>query len=147
MQVTLRFFSNERWSIRATVLTVLILIVVFALRVRMSVQVLLAASLLAMLAPMSELGHKLVFSFFLCMLMHFTSTRRPESWLSFWHTALAFALAVLLAHYVPSAVYTPFQYNSVLRLLTIASILVWMLYFGLLVVGIDIAPYVYAYIY
>ena len=147
MQVTLRFFSNERWSIRATVLTVLILIVVFALRVRMSVQVLLAASLLAMLAPMSELGHKLVFSFFLCMLMHFTSTRRPESWLSFWHTALAFALAVLLAHYVPSAVYTPFQENSVLRWLTIASILVWMLYFGLLVVGIDIAPYVYAYIY
>ena len=120
MKVLFSFFASKAWSLHAVVITSVILGVFKAGGIAWTPQNLVLASLLAMLDT-SSLLPKLIFAYFLAALLRMPLV--PKS--------IVVVLATLIADQVTTKMTTTlFDAFPLLRGLSTAAIVVWILYFA-----------------
>ena len=98
MILKLKFFDREDWSTIATIRTILVLVVLWAFGIPFGPSVLILSTVLAMMFD-SSLTAKVIFTFFLCMMLKLGTDRGS----SFFKFTIPFLVAALLLHVVKDA--------------------------------------------
>ena len=129
MLLKLKFFDEENWSAVATVKTIVALIVLWALGISLLPSVLVFSTILAMMYD-SDLLTKLIFTFFLCMMLSLDSRRGVD----FFNFTGPFIVAALVLHALrDNEKIKDISEVKVVRFLLFAAVAVWMIYFSLLI--------------
>jgi hypothetical protein len=118
MIISFKFFDKEEWSVHATLLTIIILIIYRAgIKNIMQLKLLVLASLIAMIQ--GELLPKLIFTFFLCLLVW----NKNEFILG---TILSL-IASIVTYYIPSnnIITNTINNNKILKYITFICIAIW----------------------
>jgi hypothetical protein len=120
MIISFKFFDKEEWSVHATLLTVIILIIYRAgIKNIMQLKLLVLASLIAMIQ--GELLPKLIFTFFLCLLVWNNKDFLLGTTLSL--------IAAIVTYYIPlnNIITNTINNNTILKYITFAFIALWFI--------------------
>jgi hypothetical protein len=122
MIISFKFFDKEKWSLHATFITLIILII-FKLGFKSinKLNILILASIISMITPDTNLLTKLIFVFFLCLL----SWNKKEFIIG---TTLAL-LSVIVTYYIPiNNPITQLSINNIfIKYTNIVFIILWFL--------------------
>ena len=125
MLVSFRFFDKESWSIHATVLSAIILII-FRLGFKNinKLNVLVFASIISMITPDISLLNKVIFVFFMCMICW--------SKKNFIKGTILALIASVITYYIPekNIVNDVIQNNNLIKYSSIIVIVIWFLLIG-----------------
>ena len=140
MKVSFKFFDkDDRWSIHATLLSVIILIVyLLGLKNILKLKILVFATLISMIQ--ADLWPKMIFIFFMCMICW----NKDEFVLG---TSLSL-LAGILVHYIPenNFLVDAFMNNKILYYFFYTVIVLWFIVVGHILLdemfGVNIIKYI-----
>ena len=125
MLVSFRFFDKENWSLYATLLTIVIL-VIFKLGFKSinKLNILVFASLISMITPDTNLLHKLIFVFFMCLICW----DKKDFLIG---TVLAL-IASIITFYIPenNTITQTIQNNKLIKYSNIVVLILWFALIG-----------------
>ena len=92
MNVKFKFFDTEKWSIFATVNTIIPITLLYIFKIKLDIKTLTLASLIAMMS--GNLISKLVFYIFMSLLIY----KKNKNYM---YTNIVFILSIIIIHFIP----------------------------------------------
>lgn len=92
MNVKFRFFDSEKWSIFATINTIIPITLLYIFKIKLDIKTLTLSSLIAMMS--GNLISKIVFYIFMSLLIY-------EKNKKYMYTNIVFILSIIIIHFIP----------------------------------------------
>lgn len=92
MNVKFRFFDSEKWSIFATINTIIPITLLYIFKIKLDIKTLTLSSIIAMMS--GNLISKIVFYIFMSLLVY----KKNKKYI---YTNIAFILSIIIIHFIP----------------------------------------------
>lgn len=122
MNVKFRFFDSEKWSIFATINTIIPITLLYIFKIKLDIKTLTLSSIIAMMS--GNLISKIVFYIFMSLLVY----KKNKKYI---YTNIVFILSIIIIHFIPlnNKIQKIIMQNNYTIYMFRIIIVLWFLYF------------------